>query len=513
MALGALQNKGIPRYTGQGNLTNHILKVLWPGRLVSTSTRAGATLLGAMTRVPASQDLFDARLATIREREAPLAARVRPHALDRFVGQSAIVGPGTLLRRAIEDGKVGSLILFGPPGVGKTTLAEIIARSLNASVAWVSAVTAGVSDLRRIIEEARERRKLHEQRTVLVVDEIHRFTSAQQDVLLPHVEEGIVTLIGVTTENPYFEVVKALVSRAQVLQLVPLSEDEVGAIVDRALADTERGLGAQRLALDPAARAHLARRSGGDARIALNALELASAAKRDGETVTLADVEEALQRRALQYDQGGDAHYDTISAFIKSLRGSDPDAALVWLHTMLVAGEDPEFIARRMMIFASEDIGTADPQALLIATSAAATLEWVGLPEAEYALSHAALTLATAPKSDAVKRAMGAVKQDLKTVGRIAVPPHLKNAPIPEMRRHPSTGSGQAAPSVGYKDPHQGPEHVVEQQYLPDALQDRRYYEPTEQGREAELRKRVEHIRNIRCPPASSSSLTRAAEE
>ncbi len=444
-----------------------------------------------------TKDLFDIRLDDALREEAPLAARMRPQTLEEFVGQEGLVGPATVLRKAIEGGKVGSLILYGPPGSGKTTLAEVIARRMDAHVDVVSAVAAGTSDLKAIIEAARERRKLSGRRTVVIVDEIHRFNTAQQDVLLPYVENGTITLIGVTTENPYFEVIKALVSRSQVYQLTPLTEDNIRAIVTRAMEDPTRGLGQQRLKLQPKALDFLARMVGGDARIALNALELAAVAKRPGTTITVADVEDAIQARAFKYDTTGDEHYDTTSAFIKSMRGSDPDAALFWLHKMLVAGEDPEFIARRMIIFASEDIGNADPHALMVATSAAEALEWVGLPEAAFSLSQAALYLAAAPKSDAVKRAMRAVRADLDHYGQLRVPPHLRNAPVPEMKRHPSTRSGQVAPSVGYKDPHAAPGHVVEQQYLPDRLKDRVYYEPTEEGFEREVGKRVDAARKV----------------
>lgn len=434
-------------------------------------------------------DLFDVQLEGALKTEAPLAARVRPQALSEFVGQEGILGPKTLLRRAVEEGKVGSLILYGPPGSGKTTLAEIIARRMDAHVELISAVNAGTADLKVIIAAARERRKLERRRTVVIVDEIHRFNKAQQDVLLPHVENGTITLIGVTTENPYFEVIKALVSRSQVYQLTPLSEEHIRTIVERALTDRERGLGSLKLKVAPDAAQHLARMSGGDARIALNALELAAVTKRVRATITLGDIEDAIQARAFKYDATGDEHYDTISAFIKSMRGSDPDAALFWLLKMLAAGEDPEFVARRMIIFASEDVGNADPHSLMVATSAAQALEWVGLPEAAFNLSQAAIYLASAPKSDAVKRAMRAVKADLEHYGQLRVPPHLKNAPVPEMKRHGA--------SVGYKDPHAAPGHVVEQQYLPEELEDRVYYEPTEQGFEKEVAKRVEAARKI----------------
>ncbi len=461
--------------------------------------RNGGVPLGRMT-APKTQDLFDVQFERALVQEAPLAARMRPRDLAEFVGHEDILGPKTLLRKAIESGSVGSLILYGPPGCGKTTLAEIIARALDASVELVSAVTAGTTELREIIAAAGERRKFKGRRTVVVVDEIHRFNKAQQDVLLPHVEEGIITLIGVTTENPYFEVIKALVSRSRVYHLAPLSEKNVRTIVERAHTDRERGLGVMNVKLHVRALEHLARMSGGDARIALNALELAVVTKRPGSAIVLKDAAEAIQARTFQYDAAGDAHYDTISAFIKSLRGSDPDAALFWLHTMLGAGEDPEFIVRRMIIFSSEDIGNADPHALMVAVAAAQALEWVGLPEAAYNLSHAALYLAAAPKSDAVKRAMRAVKSDLDHGGQLRVPPHLRNAPVPEMERH--------GVSVGYKDPHGAPGHVVEQQYLPDCFRDHLYYEPTDQGFEREVKKRVDAAREIlgrRKRPSSSA--------
>jgi putative ATPase len=436
-----------------------------------------------------NQDLFDAQLQKALKAEAPLAARMRPQKLEEFVGQEEILGKNALLRKAVETGKVGSLILYGPPGSGKTTIAEIIARRMNAYFEPISAVTAGTAELRGVIDSARKRRKLEGQRTVVVVDEIHRFNKAQQDVLLPHVEDGTIILIGVTTENPYFEVIKALVSRSQIYQLSPLSEESVKQIIQRTLENEERGLGKQKLKIQPKAYDHLAQMVGGDARMALNALELAAVTKRVGATITLKEVEDAIQTRAFKYDAKGDEHFDTISAFIKSMRGSDPDAALFWLHKMLMAGEDPEFIARRMIIFASEDIGNADPHALMVAVSAGHALEWVGLPEASFGLSQAAIYLAAAPKSDAVKKAMRAVKSDLEHYGQLRVPSHLKNAPIPDMKK-------QGA-SVGYQDPHRGESHVVNQQYLPDRLKDKIYYEPTEQGFEREVKKRVDAARKI----------------
>ncbi len=434
-------------------------------------------------------DLFEARLNTALEREAPLAARMRPRSIGDFVGQEEILGKNALLRKAIESGAVGSLILYGPPGSGKTTIAEIIARSSGGHFEPVSAVTSGAQDLKRVIAAASERRKMAGQRTVVVVDEIHRFNKAQQDILLPFVENGTITLIGVTTENPYFEVIKALVSRSQVYQLSALKQENIAEIARRALTDRERGLGAKKLKIKPEALEYLARMAGGDARSALNALELVAGAKKSGGTVGLKDVEEAIQERAFSYDDGGEEHYDTISAFIKSMRGSDPDAALFWLHKMLASGEDPEFIARRMLIFASEDIGNADPHALMVAVSAAQALEWVGLPEAAFSLSQAALYLSASPKSDAVKKAMRAVRTDLEKEGQQKVPGHLRNAPVPEMKNF---GNG-----VGYIDPHAAEGHVAAQQYLPDKLKDRVYYEPTEQGFEKEVKKRVDAARRL----------------
>jgi len=449
--------------------------------------------------MPHTADLFDANLEKALKAEAPLAARMRPQSLGEYIGQEEILGQNSLLRKAIETGKVGSLILYGPPGSGKTTIAEIIAHKMDAHFEPVSAVTAGTPELRKVIEAAKERRKMKSQKTVVVVDEIHRFNKAQQDVLLPHVENGTITLIGVTTENPYFEVIKALVSRSQVYQLSPLTEEDIKEIIRRAIINPERGLGKQKLKLHPKALEHLSRMSGGDARIALNALELASVTKKNGATVSLKDVEEAIQERALKYDTTGDEHYDTISAFIKSMRGSEPDAALFWLHKMLQAGEDPEFIARRMIIFASEDIGNADPHAIMVATAAAHALEWVGLPEATYSLSQAAIYLAASPKSDAIKKAMRAVRSDLEHYGQLRVPPHLKNAPVPDMKKH---GAG-----VGYIDPHKGEGHVVNQQYLPDKIKEKIYYEPTEQGFEKEVKKRIDNARRIMKKKTNTDSI------
>jgi len=431
-------------------------------------------------------DLFEYSVSDQLKKEAPLAARMRPRTLEQLVGQEHIVGPGKLLRRAIEADRLGSIILWGPPGTGKTSLASVIANTTESAFEGMSAVTAGVKELRQLIAAAKNRRVMRGLRTILLVDEIHHFTKTQQDALLPHVEEGLITLIGVTTENPYFEVIGALVSRSRIFRLEPLSEEEVTLIVERALSDRERGLGDRDIEVDDEAMSHMVRVAGGDARIALNALELAvETTEPDDEEViriTLEVAEDSIQQRALLYDKDGDAHYDTVSAFIKSLRGSDPDAALYWLAKMVYAGESPEFIARRMIIFASEDIGNADPQALVVATSAAQALEWVGLPEAQYNLAQAAIYLATAPKSNSTGAYFKALA-DVEEEGVVEVPDHLKDS----SRDGEALGHGD-----GYKYPHQYPGHFVRQQYLPDRLQGRRYYEPSDQGYEKEIQRRLE---------------------
>jgi putative ATPase len=432
-----------------------------------------------------TDSLFEYSRRAQTESQQPLAARIRPRTLDEFVGQEHIVGPGTLLRRAIEADRVSSMILWGPPGTGKTTLAMIVAGHTDAQFEAISAVMAGVKELRELVKEAKDRRGMYGQRTILLVDEIHRFNKAQQDALLPYVEDGTITLIGATTENPYFEVIDALVSRSRVFQLRPLSDEEIASILKSALTDEERGLGKIPVQIEKDALAHLIRVAGGDARNALNALELAvttTPADKSGHVlVDLAVAQESIQRRALLYDRDGDAHYDTISAFIKSLRGGDPDAALYWMARMIYSGEDPRFIVRRMIILASEDVGLADPQALVVATAAAQALEWVGLPEAQYALAEAAIYLATAPKSNSC----GAYFQALREVeekGIIEVPNHLKDA----SRDAEALGHGE-----GYNYPHDFPEHWVAQQYLPDGLKGRRWYQPGELGYEKAIRDRL----------------------
>ncbi len=378
-------------------------------------------------------DLFEhSRQEQIR-REAPLAARMRPRTLDEFVGQEHIVGQGRLLRRAIETDRLfSSLIFWGPPGTGKTTLAMIVANTTARHFETISAVLAGVADLRRIIKEARERRGMYGRRTILLVDEIHRWNRAQQDALLPHVEDGTVMLIGATTENPYFEVIAPLVSRSRVFQFKPLADDEVVAILRRALADTEnrRGYGSRNAQLDDEALAHLVRVAGGDARAALNALELAVESTPLGDDgvihVTLTVAEDSIQHRALRYDKAGDAHYDTVSAFIKSVRGSDPDAALYWLAKMVAAGEDPRFILRRLYILAAEDIGLADPDGVVVVNACAQAFEWVGMPEGQYHLALATLYLATAPKSNSAGAYWGALAE-IEEHGAGPVPVYLRD--------------------------------------------------------------------------------------
>ncbi|MGH2453266.1 MAG: replication-associated recombination protein A [bacterium] len=419
--------------------------------------------------------------------DAPLAARMRPQTLDEFAGQEQIVGAGTFLRRAIETDDLASLILYGPPGTGKTSLATIIAQMTRSRFERVNAVTAGVADLKRIITEAQDRRAYYQARTILFIDEIHRFNKAQQDVLLPAVEDGTIILIGATTENPFFEVNATLVSRSRVLQLEPLREEDLRTILQRALAE-ERGLAGHRASIDDDALAHLVNIANGDARVALNVLEAAALivpAGKDGRRrITLAMAEEAAQRRALLYDREGDVHYDTISAFIKSMRGSDPDAAVYWLARMLAAGEDPRYIARRMVVHAAEDVGLADPMALVIATAAAQAVEFVGLPEARIPMAQAAIYIATAPKSNSVVEAIGAASRDVASERAEPVPRHLRDS------SH-SAAVARLGHGKGYKYAHEYPGHFVDQQYLPDNLRDRQYYRPSASGLEKEIRRRL----------------------
>jgi len=393
-----------------------------------------------------------------------------------------------VLRQCIEADQLPSMVLWGPPGSGKTTLAQLIARVTHAHFAQVSAVTAGMADLRKIIGEADDRLGMHGQRTILFIDEIHRFNKAQQDIILPHVENGTVIFIGATTENPSFEVIAPLLSRSRVFTLRGLTDEEVGAIVDRAIADEERGLGKMRIELEADARTFLLTAANGDARVALNALEMAaSAARPDAEgkrRIPLASIEDALQHRALQYDKAGDQHYDTISAFIKSVRASDPDAAIYWLGRMLEAGEDPLFIARRLIILASEDIGLADPMALPVAVAAQQAVHFIGMPEGMLPLAEATVYLATAPKSNSAYAAYGRALEDVRRTRNDPVPLHLRNAVTGLMRE---MGYGK-----GYRYAHDFPEHFAGQENLPDNLKGRRYYQPSDQGHEKSIMERLQ---------------------
>ena len=428
-------------------------------------------------------DMFEQKSEEQKGREAPLATRMRPATFDDFVGQEHLIGREHVLRKAIEAGQLPSIILWGPPGSGKTTLAYIIANTTNSHFSPISAVSAGVADLRRIIEEAKERRKLYQQRTILFIDEIHRFNKAQQDAILPFVEDGTVTLIGATTENPSFEVISPLLSRCQVLTLNPLTHDEIQVIVLRALKDRLKGLGTLNVELAPEALSHLITMSNNDARVSLNALEMAALTtppRADGKRyITLPTIEDAIQHRALRYDKAGELHYDLISALHKSMRGSDPDASLYWLARMLEAGEDPLYIARRLVRFASEDVGMADPQALVVAMAAQQAVHFIGMPEGNLALAEAAVYLATAPKSNSLYQAYSRVQEEIKQGSTESVPLHLRSPVTPLMKE---MGYGK-----GYKYAHDYPGHFVEQQNLPDSLQGKRYYAPSDQGYEKQI--------------------------
>jgi putative ATPase len=437
--------------------------------------------------------LFDRRPE--RQRAAPLAERLRPRSLDEVVGQETVLGPGSLLRQIVATRRCPSLILWGPPGVGKTTLARILARETSLRFETLSAVSSGIKELRECIQRARDAWSFEGRGTVLFVDEVHRWNKAQQDALLPHVEDGTIVFLGATTENPSFEVVAPLLSRARVVVLESLSEPALERLVERALADRERGLGGQELTATPEVVTALARVAGGDARSALNVLETAAflVTGRGGDkAITLDDVRAAAQRRAAVYDKGGDAHYDAISALIKSMRGSDPDAAVYWLARMLEGGEDPVFLARRIVIFASEDVGLADPMALVRATAAAQAVQLVGLPEAVLNLTQAVVDLALAPKSNAAKVAWFAARDDVRELTAAPVPLHLRNAQTPLMKQ---LGYGE-----DYRYPHDYPHGVVAQTFLPDAVAQasRRlpYYRPSD--REASMAERLERIATLR---------------
>ena len=433
-------------------------------------------------------DLFDHALQQRQGSDAPLAARLRPRNFDEFVGQEHLLGPDRVLRKAIESDQLPSLLLWGPPGSGKTTLAHIIAALTKCYFESLSAVTAGVADLRRVMESSRERLALSSQHTILFVDEIHRFNKSQQDVILPYVEDGTITLIGATTENPSFEVIAPLLSRSRVYTLQQLTDEQVKTIVERALTDEDRGIGKLNVVLEPEAFELLVGIANGDARITLNSLELAANATTpdadDTRTVTLATVEDALQQRALMYDKAGDQHYYTISAFIKSVRGSDPDAAVYWLVRMLEAGEDPMFIARRIIILAAEDIGMAEPGALAVAVAAQQAVHFIGLPEGAIPLAEAVVYLATAPKSNSAYAALNKAREDVRQFGNAPVPKHLRN-PVTGLMKQEGYGDG-------YKYSHDYPDHFAAMENLPERLQGHRYYMPSNQGYEQYIGDRIQ---------------------
>jgi len=436
-------------------------------------------------------DLFEEKGKELNERRAPLADRMRPRTLEEFVGQEHLLGQGKILRQAIESDQLPSMILWGPPGSGKTTLAMMIASTTGAQFSAFSAVLSGVKEIKGVIQEAIEEWKYQKRKMVLFVDEIHRFNKAQQDAFLPHVEKGTIILIGATTENPSFEVISPLLSRSKVFTLHPLSEEAIEIILNRGLMDKERGLGKFPTVIEPDVIKVIARMANGDARMGLNTLEMIVLTSPSDEKgvrhIKKEDLEEVLQRKSFLYDKSGEEHYNLISAFHKSLRGSDPDATLYWLGRMLEAGEDPLYIARRMIRFASEDVGNADPQALQVAVAAMEAFHFIGLPEGDLALAQAAIYLATAPKSNALYTAFQGVQKDVRELKNMSVPLHIRNAPTSLMK---NLGYGK-----DYKYPHDYPDHFIEEEYLPENLKGRIYYHPTDQGFEGEIKKRLNHWR------------------
>ncbi|MCO5215934.1 MAG: replication-associated recombination protein A [Thermomicrobiales bacterium] len=434
-------------------------------------------------------DIFEANKADQLSTRAPLATRMRPQTIDELVGQEHVIGPGTLLRKAIEADRLSSLILWGPPGTGKTTTARVIANTTQAHFVAVSAVSSGVADLRKAIAQANDRLGMHGARTVLFIDEIHRFNKAQQDAILPYVEDGTVILIGATTENPSFEVNAPLLSRSRVITLQSLTDDNIKTIVQRALIDPVKGLGDQGLQITEDGLDVLANLANGDARFALNTLEFAATGVGDDKAITFELVQEAAQRRAATYDKSGDDHYDAISALHKTLRGSDPDAALYWLARMLERGDDPLYVVRRLVRFASEDVGLADPAALQLAIAAQQAVHFIGMPEGALALGELTVYLALAPKSNALYTAYGEARGDVEKTRNDPVPMHLRNAPTTFMKKE---GFG-----AGYRYAHDYEEGVIGQVNLPENLKGRRYYHPTERGFEKELDRRLQRVQEI----------------
>ena len=436
-------------------------------------------------------DLFDYMREDKMEKESPLASRLRPRTLDEIVGQQHILGRDKMLYRAIKADKLSSIILYGPPGTGKTTIAKVIANTTSAAFTQINATVAGKKDMEQVVQEAKDRMGMYGKRTILFVDEIHRFNKGQQDYLLPFVEDGTLILIGATTENPYFEVNGALISRSVIFELKPLSAEDIGVLIRRAVYDTERGMGSYGAEISDDAVDFLADMSGGDARMALNAVELGvltTEPSADGKIHITVDVaSECIQRRVMRYDKNGDNHYDTISAFIKSMRGSDPDAAIYYLARMLYAGEDIKFIARRIMICASEDVSNADPMALVVATSAAQAVERIGMPEAQIILAQAVTYVASAPKSNSAVNAISEAMETVKNTMTAPVPSHLQDAHY--------KSSSKLGHGIGYKYAHDYPNHYVEQQYLPDGLTDRKFYRPSENGYEQQIREYFHKIK------------------